>query len=141
MTIFAVVACILGLMAWPVAALGSDLTDIVSKVRDGDTIIVGSIPVRLAGLHAPELSEVGGSAAKQAMLELVLGKRLRCDLTGERSHDRVIGTCYLEGRDIAAKLITMGLARDCRRYSNGRYAKLETTSGKRLKLPGYCLPR
>ena len=33
------------------------ITGIVSKVRDGDTVEVGEVPIRLNGVSAPELNE------------------------------------------------------------------------------------
>jgi micrococcal nuclease len=67
----------------------------VTVVRDGDTIVVGTMPIRLNGLAAPEWDEPGG-AQLEAMLELVEGRTLRCELNGERTHDRCIGVCYLD---------------------------------------------
>ena len=59
-------------------------------------------------------------------------------LDGTRTRGRVVGTCRVGGRDIGAELVGSGLARDCPRYSKGRYARLETPAGRRLPLPGYC---
>ncbi len=56
------------------------LTGTVSHVRDGDTIEVGPIAIRLQGIAAPEGNEPGGDIATNAMRDLVLGKELRCDL-------------------------------------------------------------
>ena len=56
----------------------------MSHVRDGDTIELGPIAIRLEGIAAPERDEPGGAAAADAMRDLVLGKDLRCDLTGDR---------------------------------------------------------
>jgi endonuclease YncB( thermonuclease family) len=63
-------------------------------VRDGDTVEVGGLPIRLSGLAAPEWDEPGGAAARKAMVELVdghtlpRGRRHRrddgCDRAGER---------------------------------------------------------
>jgi micrococcal nuclease len=39
----------------------------VTHVRDGDTIEVGGLPIRLQGLAAPEGDEPGGEEATQAM--------------------------------------------------------------------------
>ncbi len=123
----------------------------VSHVRDGDTIEVGPIAVRLQGIAAPEGNEPGGAIATDAiatdaMHDLVLGKELRCDLTGDRSHDRVIGVCFLkDGRDVGEVMVFEGNARDCGRFSRGRYADAERharTMGHDLSqiyaLPGYC---
>lgn len=124
------------------------LTGEVTHVGDGDTIVVGSMPIRLNGLAAPESDEPGGAAATRAMIELVRGRTLRCDLNGERTHNRCVGVCYLEGADIAEAMITAGVARDCPRFSGGRYRDAELTAaaagaeiGRTYRLPGYCLER
>ena len=118
-----------------------------AHVLDGDTIVVGGIHVRLKGVAAPEVrhygqpGEPGGEAAKAFMVELVEGQVLVCDLTQERTHGRRVGWCYRDGRDIAGELITAGLARDCQRFSGGRYASVEQPMAKTLPFPGYCVPR
>ena len=121
------------------------LTGHVTHVRDGDTIVVGSMPIRLNGLAAPEGDEPGGAAATQAMLELVDGRTLRCELDGERTHDRCVDVCYLKGTDIANVMVREGLARDCPRFSGGRYAEAErlavadgATIRESYRLPEYC---
>jgi micrococcal nuclease len=124
------------------------LTGQVTYVRDGDTIVVGSKSIRLSGLAAPEGDKPGGADATQAMFELVQGRTLRCELDGERTHDRCVGICYLEGEDISEAVIHLGVARDCPRFSQGRYAEAErqaaadgATIGTTYALPGYCRPR
>lgn len=76
---------------------------------------------------------------------MVLGKRLRCELDGSSTYDRCAGVCYLEGQDIGQALVRAGLARDCPRYSGGRYAAAEraaaaegATIRRDYRLPGYC---
>ena len=118
----------------------------MSHVRDGDTIELGPIAVRLQGIAAPELNEPGGADAADAMRDLVLGKDLRCDLTGDRSHDRVLGVCFLDdGLDVGEVMVFQGNARDCFKFSRGRYADAERharTMGHDLSriyaLPEYC---
>lgn len=107
-----------------------------ATVRDGDTIVVGNIPIRLQGVAAPEKHEPGGSEATGAMVKLVAGKTVTCNLTGERTHDRHVGICYVDGRDIGEMIIALGLARDCPRFSRGRYAAVEVN--RALPLPHYC---
>ena len=122
------------------------LEGVVSHVRDGDTIELGPIAVRLQGIAAPEGNEPGGDIATDVMRDLVLGKELRCDLTGDRSYDRVIGVCFLkDGRDIGEVMVFQGHARGCRKFSSGRYADAERHAramGHDLSqiyaLPGYC---
>jgi micrococcal nuclease len=113
-------------------------------VRDGDTIEVGRTAVRLQGVAAPELREPLGPEARRAMRELVEGRRVECEPDGSRSYDRVVALCRRleDGEDVGALLVGRGLARDCARYSRGRYAALEAAVGapiRRLyKLPAYC---
>ena len=51
----------------------------------------------------------------------------------------------LEARDISETLVRAGLARDCRRFSGGRYAEAERRAVEEgaairqiYQLPGYC---
>ena len=115
------------------------LTGQVTKVRDGDTIEVGRIPIRLNGVSAPEMNELLGPKSKAFMVDLVMGKRVHCDMNGNKTHDRYVGICYLKGEDIGMAVIKAGLALDCPRYSGGRYQAAEKAEARRrIKLPGYC---
>jgi hypothetical protein len=49
------------------------LTGTVTKVRDGDTIEVGRIPIRLNGVSAPEMREPLGPQSKTFMTDFVIG--------------------------------------------------------------------
>lgn len=133
-----IVAALLVLFAVPVQA--AELTGIVSHVRDGDTIEVENIPIRLNGVSAPERNEPLHTEGKVFMRGLVEGKPVKCFLNGERTHDRLVGICaLLDGREIGQVIISEGLARDCPRYSGGRYARFETDEARqRIKLPPYC---
>ena len=124
------------------------LVGAVTHVRDGDTIEVASMPIRLQGLAAPEWNESGGAEATATVRELVEGRVVRCELDGTRTRDRCAGVCFLDGRDIAAELVRQGLARDCPRFSGGRYADEElvaaqagATIAETYRLPGYCRAR
>jgi micrococcal nuclease len=126
-------------LATPAAAEPTILTGTVTKVRDGDTIEVGKIPIRLNGVSAPELREPLGQTSKRFMRDLVDGKHVRCQLNGKKTYDRFVGVCYLGERDIGAAVIKAGLALDCPRYSGGRYAGVERLASRgRIKLPKYC---
>ena len=127
------------LLASSAFAAPTTLTGTVSKVRDGDTIEVGKIPIRLNGVSAPELKELLGPKSKDFMTYLVMGKRVRCELDGSKTHDRFVGICYLDEQDIGATVIANGLALDCPRFSGGRYAEYEVEgAAAAMKLPGYC---
>lgn len=118
----------------------AELRGVVSHVRDGDTIEVENIPIRLNGVSAPELDEPLGQASKAYMQGLVLNKHVNCELNGEKSYDRFVGICYLNNQDIGISIIEAGLAIDCPRYSNDIYAQHETVKARlEIKLPKYCL--
>lgn len=139
MRLLAALTIMLALTAPAVAAEPTVLTGAVTKVRDGDTIEVDKIPIRLNGVSAPELKEPYGEASKSFMVELVYGKRVSCELNGEKTYDRFVGICHLGGKDIGSLIIDAGLALDCPRYSGGRYTNVETDKARqRIKLPGYC---
>lgn len=108
-------------------------------IRDADTIVVDGTPVRLNGVDAPELKTRAGKDAKRWMVGYLRGKAIKCDLNGDRTYDRWVGVCYADGQDIGAAVIAAGHALDCRRYSGGRYRKLETASARsRIKRAKYC---
>ena len=122
-----------------VAAKPTILIGIVTHVRDGDTIEVGKIPIRLNGVSAPELHEYLGDKSKKFMTNMIIGRHLKCELSGAKTYDRYVGTCYMEEQDIGKILIDHGLALDCPRYSNGRYNQFEKKEAKKnIKLPTYC---
>ncbi len=130
---------------WCNPALARDRQTIVGPVthiRDGDTIEVSGVPIRLNGLHAPEPYEAGGPEATVWMIEHTRGHVVTCHLNGEKNNDRWIGICSNRDGDLAAQLIAAGLGRDCPRYSGGRYARLDRPQAvAAMPLPDYCIRR
>jgi micrococcal nuclease len=112
-----------------------------ARVIDGDTLEVSGIRIRLNGVAAPERNEPGGAEATATMKQMTVGKTVRCSLTGKKTYKREVGTCWVGTLDLGAALIAAGKARDCPRYSGGRYAALEPNSVGFLPLPGYCNSR
>lgn len=115
-------------------------------VRDADTIEIatsrGRIAIRLNGVDVPELDERGGRAGKTWMQRNYHGKPLTCTLNGDRTHDRWVGICLDQsGTDIGAAVISAGYARDCPRFSGGRYRTYETAASRALPKKNYCKPR
>jgi micrococcal nuclease len=111
----------------------------VTVVRDVDTIIVAGTPVRLNGLDGPEISTRIGQEARAFMVRLVRGETVLCQLNGDRTHDRWVGVCFLDGQDIGAIAVAEGHALDCRRYSGDRYRQLEIPEARsRIQRAGYC---
>ncbi len=110
-----------------------------AKVVDGDTLWVAGVKVRLNGVDAPERNTPLGRQATRAMKQIVRGKKVSCKLNGDKSYDRLIGICFAGEHDIGAVLIQNGFALDCRRFSGGRYRKLEPKNARsRLPQAKYC---
>ena len=114
-------------------------------MRDGDTLEIGRTAVRLYGISAPERDAPGGSEARSALQRMVQGRVVSCTPTGERNHDRWIGRCRIDERDLGEAMVRLGVARDCPRWSGGRYARAEREAASliaaRHPLPNYCRPR
>lgn len=91
------------------ASAGATLHDHVTRVRDGDTIVVGLIPIRIANLDCSEKGTRAGDAATRRAKELVVSGPMTCRLEGRRSYDREVGLCALpDGRDFGQVLIAEG---------------------------------
>ena len=102
-------------------------------VQDGDTICLGGMAIRLAGIDAPELDQPYGVKAKYQLMALCKGQTVRAEFDGTATYDRPVATCYLEdGRDLSAEMVKLGLALDWRRFSGGKYRCLETPEARRL---------
>ena len=83
-----------------------------------------------------------------ALLKLVQGRTLRCELDGDRTHDRCLASATSNAEDIAAIMVRQGLARDCPRFSHGRYRAAEAQAAaagatiiRSYRLPAYCRAR
>ena len=132
------IVMVLGVLADPAFA-DRIIEGRVTVVRDVDTIVVAGTPVRLNGLDGPETSTRVGREARSFMDRLVRGETVTCRLNGDRTYDRWVGICFLDGQDIAAIAVANGFALDCRRYSGGRYRNLETPAARsRIQRAGYC---
>jgi endonuclease YncB( thermonuclease family) len=99
-------------------------------------------------LAAPEGDELAAPRRPGRWSSSLPANTSRCELNGERTHDRCVAVCFLEGSDLAAEMVRAGLARDCPRFSGGRYRGAEAqasaagaTIGESYRLPGYCRPR
>ena len=92
---------------------GSSVSGIVTHVRDGDTVEVLGVPVRIANLDCAERGTAAGQAATTRMRELAKMGAFSCSLHGRQSYDREVGVCSVEGRDTGEIMIAEGY---CRRW-------------------------
>lgn len=151
MRLVAGIILVMASLAMPLRAQAQIGVSGVAHVIDGDTIHLTTdeaekvVKVRLQGVAAPERGHAGGLEATQFVEQLAEGRQVRCKLDGSRSKDRVVGVCFVEvegvSKEIGAAVIEAGLARDCPRFSGGRYKTLEKPEAAGLPYPSYCIPR
>ena len=121
----------------------TELTGPITHVRDGDTIEVGEVAIRLNGLTCDERGTALGDRATAYLKSEVMGKVATCSLNGERTYDRLVGRCATEELgDIGAHLITQKLCGRCTRYdSAGVYEDTQKRAGRYAgAMPSYCTP-
>lgn len=93
---------------------------------DGDTIVIDSEHLRLAGIDAPELDHPYGQKAKWALVALCKGQIVSANVIGQDHYGRTVAVCHFaDGRDLAAEMVRLGHAIDWPKFSGGRYAALE----------------
>ena len=74
------------------------LTGTVTRVRDGDTVEVDRIAIRLAALNCPENKTQKGQYATRVAKQFE-GSKMTCELTGAKTYDRLVGYCSVNGVD------------------------------------------
>lgn len=127
------------LLSIPLASQAEEIQGKVTHVRDADTIEVRGIPVRFDGVDAPDRGQPGYKEGQVWMRANYANRMVRCVLTGAKTYDRWVGTCYgSNGENISVRVIGAGMARDCPRYSGGKYRKYETASSRSVPMKPYC---
>lgn len=112
----------------------ADLVGKVVGVSDGDTLtlLVGEKlqeKIRLAKIDAPESKQPFGQKAKQALSDKVFGRQVRVVYKERDQYQRIIGTVWLEGREINLEMIKAGLAWHYRTYDQTlAYAEAEAAA-------------
>lgn len=91
-------------------------------VVDGDTLRIDGQRFRIFGIDAPEKSQwcgdwPAGLEATNAMGRLVVGKNVTCSDRGRDIYGRTIGLCTVDGVDLGAAMVSMGMAYAFTRYS------------------------
>ena len=84
---------------------GRTLQGVITHVRDGDTFEVNGIPIRLAALDCPENSTPEGRYAT-SIAKAYEGVEVKCELTGARTYDRLVGYCEIQDVDFGRMMIS-----------------------------------
>jgi endonuclease YncB( thermonuclease family) len=113
-----------------------------AQVKDGDSVIISGVEIRLHRIDALELGQVCrrangqawacGQAAKLEMQRLLQGEVCCERKQAANSHSRVVMRCMAAGRDVGRELVTAGLALDCPRFSRETY-KVDEAGAKAAK--------
>ena len=106
-----------------------------ATITDGDTIKVDGTKVRLSGYDTPERRSMCGrtdvyEAASDALAGFIGSKDVNCKLTGDKTYDRFVGTCSVNGKDLGAFMVESGWGRDWPKFSDGKYAAAEKKARK-----------
>ena len=97
---------------------------------DGDTLRLSGLPIRLAGIDAPELRQTCtredrpypcGADARAELARLAEGAIVRCRIEERDRYDRSVATCRVGADDVGAALVRRGFALSY----EGRYRREE----------------
>lgn len=93
----------------------------VVGIHDGDTIKIindkkETIKVRLSSIDAPELKQPLGSSSKQYLSDLIYNKKISLYKDGEDRYNRILGTIYINDRNINLDMVQNGYAWAYRQY-------------------------
>ena len=109
----------LSLLSLPSLAQATDITG-TAKVRDGDSVLIGSTRVRLGGIDAPSADQLClnnkserwtcGVAARDELAKFTEGKNWVCHARSIDRRGRTVARCEVGGEDIQKWLVRNGWA-------------------------------
>ena len=100
----------------PVASSNSTiLSGTVTHVRDGDTIEVNEIAVRLSALDCLENDTRQGKQATKIAKQFE-GSQAMCELTGAKSYDRLVGYCTVGVTDFGLYMMQNSSCKVWKKY-------------------------
>ncbi len=87
----------------------------VEMVNDGDTVTCidesgQTVKIRLQGIDAPEFDQPHGRSARNALDQKLIGRRVRVAGTARDQYGRLLGTLWLEDRNLNRELVAEGHA-------------------------------
>ena len=93
----------------------------VTRVRDGDTIEVNGVAIRLSALDCPERGTRDGEHANR-LAQQFLNTKAVCELTGAKTYDRLVGYCSIENQDFGLFMMLNSACKLWKKYDVwGRY--------------------
>ena len=115
----------------------------VTYVADGDSIFVGNWEIRLAAIDAPEQRQPYGRQARQVLLGLILGRKVRIESVATDDYGRAVAHVYRtdDGLHVNAAMVEQGAAWVYRRYTRDKSLIALETAAKQAKRGLWALPR
>jgi endonuclease YncB( thermonuclease family) len=108
----------------------ADAADIagMAKIRDGDSILIGSTRIRLGGIDAPPADQLClntqgerwtcGVAARDELIKHTEGKSWVCHARAVDRRGRTVARCQVDGEDIQQWMVRSGWALSYKRVSH-----------------------
>ena len=132
---------VLALLLAPEASLGAGPRETwrVVGVTDGDSITClkpdkQQVKVRLNAIDAPERGQPFANKSKQALSDMVFGKDVEVEISGEDKYDRTIGRVTIAGRDVNEEMVAKGMAWQYVKYDTSRTLRETEQSARAAKL-------
>jgi len=131
---------VIALALTPLSASAQDISG-SGRAKDGDSLDMAGIAVRLHGIDAPELDQICsrrgqswacGKEAAAKLAQLVSGAELRCEQHDVDQYDRIVASCTARHVDLGQAMVEAGLAVALPQFSD-RYLGAEARA-KTLKL-------
>lgn len=84
-------------------------TGSISRVVDGDTVVIGEKSYRLYGVDVPEPNTPKGREATQALAQFLTGKKITYQIDKADAFGRTLAEVYADGKSVTDWLIDQGL--------------------------------
>jgi endonuclease YncB( thermonuclease family) len=117
----------IAMLLLPAMAQAADVTG-VPKIREGDTIVIGSSRIRLGGIDAPSVDQLClntsgerwtcGVAARDELIKHADNKPWTCHVQRTDRRGRLVARCEVDGEDIQKWMVKSGWALSYVRFSH-----------------------
>lgn len=91
------------------------------RVVDGDTFVASGRKIRLWGIDAPEKGTPAYTASSWLLQSLLSDGDLTCKMIELDKYKRQVMHCLIDGLDVGAMMVKVGMAKDYAKYSGGYY--------------------
>lgn len=104
------------------------LTGTVTRVLDGDTIMVGVDKVRFRYIDAPESKQKSGPMCTVYLKSLIEGKQVTVIYTSRDLYKRIIGTVMLDKTNINKMMVSEGYSWSYKGYDTKAFRALQLSA-------------